>query len=102
MVSSSLEDKWHPDTKAIEGSAGMTECISSKNGAIGYMESGHGWSESLQEISLENRDGYFVRSKDAFQNGGIASAAEGADDLPTDATDDWGHVEFINKVGEIT
>ncbi len=82
----------------MQGSAGMTNCIASTNGAIGYMESGHGWSESLPEISLENKDGYYVKAKDAFQNGGIASAADYAIDVPQDATEDWGHVQFIDMV----
>ena len=97
MVSSMLGDKWHPETEAVEGSGGMAECISTNNGAIGYLESGHGWSESLQEISLKNKEDQYVTSKFAFDNGGIANAAEDPV-LPITATADWGHVEFINMV----
>ena len=99
MVSSNLGDKWHSDTKAVEGSGGMTECITEKDGSVGYLESGHGWSESLQEVSLQNKEGYFTTSKKAFKEGGIASAAVDPV-LPAHAWDDWGNVEFINMVRE--
>lgn len=101
MVSSMLGNKWHPETEAVEGSGGMADCISTTNGAIGYLESGHGWSESLQEISLKNKEDQYVTSKYAFDNGGIASAAEDPV-LPVTATADWGHVEFINMGGRKT
>ena len=75
----------------------MTTCISGKDGAIGYLESGHGWDEKLTEVSLKNKDGYYVTSKQAFEDGGIASAAEDPV-LPVDARFDWSGVHFINMV----
>lgn len=100
MVASKLTN-WDADTKAVEGSAGMTACIDDNDGAIGYMESGHGWSESLQEVSVLNADGEYITSKTAFENGGIASAASGAE-LPSNLDDDWSAVDFIDKKGKGT
>jgi hypothetical protein len=100
MVGSTLSN-WHPDTTASEGSGGMTECISEDNGSIGYLESGHGWSEGLDEISLENADGNFITSRYAFDNNGISSAASNTA-TPASAGDDWGSVDFIDKGGKNT
>jgi ABC-type phosphate transport system substrate-binding protein len=99
MVGSELNN-WDESTTKVEGSAGMTDCIKDKNGGIGYLESGHGWSESLSEISLQNKEGTFTTSKQAFANGGIASAA--ASVKVPNADEDWGAIEFIDKAGKNT
>ena len=75
----------------------MIDCINTHNGAIGYMESGLGWSEGLREIGLENKEGTFITSQEAFVKGGIASAASEVS-IPSNVEDDWGGVEFIDKV----
>ena len=98
MVGSKLNN-WDESTTKVQGSAGMTDCIKDKNGGIGYLESGHGWSEALTEISLQNKEGTFTTSKQAFANGGIASAATSVE-VPN-ADEDWGAIEFIDKVRHI-
>ncbi len=90
-------DNWDIGTTPVEGSGEMVECINEENGAIGYLESGHGWAESLQEISLQNLDGNYVTSKDAFLSGGITGAASEAM-VPISASHDWSNVDFIDKV----
>lgn len=99
MVGSKLNN-WDESTTKVQGSAGMTDCIKDKNGGIGYLESGHGWSEALTEISLQNKEGTFTTSKQAFANGGIASAATSVE-VPN-ADEDWGAIEFIDKAGKNT
>jgi hypothetical protein len=96
MVGSEL-DNWNAGTTAVEGSGEMAQCVSENNGAIGYLESGHGWAEGFGEISLENKAGNFVTSKAAFVNGGIQDAASDAY-TPPNANMDWGNVNFIDKV----
>lgn len=96
MVGSKL-DNWNLETKAVEGSAGMTACIDDNDGAIGYMESGHGWAESLQEVSVQNLENEYITSRSAFLNGGIASAASDSE-LPRNLDEDWSAVDFIDKV----
>lgn len=100
MVGSEL-DNWDKGTTKVQGSGGMATCISENNGAIGYLESGHGWAENLSEVSLENKEGNYVTSQNAFKNGGIKSAASDAD-TPPSAMDDWSSVDFIDKGGENT
>ena len=89
------EITWADDTEPCEGSGGMTDCIRSIAGAIGYMDAGHGWEENLNEIELRNADQYYISSQEAAERGGIGSAA---DDLPSSADADFGDVTLINKV----
>lgn len=74
----------------------MTDCVRNNPGSIGYMDSGHGWSEELAEVNLKNDDGYYLTSRYAHENGGITDAAKGV--LPDEADMDWGDVNFLNKV----
>lgn len=86
---------WPADTLACEGSGEMTSCIRNNPGAIGYIDSGHGHAEGLVEIELQNKDGYFLSSKEAAARGGIGSAA-GA--IPTSPDADFGSVDLLNRV----
>lgn len=100
MVSSALGDKWHVSTHGCIGSGGMTDCVRNNPGSIGYMDSGHGWSEELAEVNLKNADGRYLTSRYAHDMGGITDAAKGA--LPDEADLDWGDVNFLNKSGPYT
>lgn len=93
-------DTWDADTKACEGSGGMTECIRDTPGTIGYIDAGHGHSEGLVEIELKNKDGKFLSSKEAGREGIGAAAAEA--DLPARADMDFGDVELLNQPGPKT
>lgn len=94
-------DEWHVRTKPCEGSGGMTECLRENPGAIGYLDSGHGWSEDLPEVNVQNLDQKFLTSRAARAVDGIAGAA--ASTPPPDRIDgDWGNIQFINKAGEDT
>lgn len=88
--------EWPEDTKPCEGSGGMTECIVSVEGTIGYIDSGHGHEENLIEIELQNADGTYLSSKEASAKGGIAAAAPGA--VPESADADFGSVNLLNRV----
>lgn len=98
MVDSKLGDKWHASTNPCQGSSGMTKCVRQNAGAIGYLDSGHGWSEELAEVSLKNEDGKYLTSADAYSKGGITYAASSGV-TPDRADLDWSSVEFLNKVG---
>lgn len=94
---------WSDDTLPCEGSGGVTECITSLPGTIGYIDAGHGQSEGLPEVALKNLDGTVQTSKKAGENGGIASAmAEAEDELPTSFRADWSGVSLLNRPGENT
>jgi len=75
----------------------MTDCVRNNAGAIGYLDSGHGWSEEVAEINVKNEAGVFLTSKTSQALGGISDAA-GAGNTPNSADADWSAVNFLNKV----
>jgi ABC-type phosphate transport system substrate-binding protein len=90
---------WPADTEKCEGSGGMTSCLKEIDGAIGYIDSGHGHSQNLKEIELQNLDGNYLSSKEAAAFGGIGAAAG---DVPSSADMDFGSVDLLNKPGPYT
>lgn len=95
--------EWESDTLPCEGSGGVTECITSTRGAIGYLDAGHGIGEGLPEVALVNKAGTVQTSAQAAERDGIAAAlteAEGT--LPSSALDDWSSVSLLNQDGEFT
>lgn len=94
---------WPEDTMPCEGSGGVTDCITSTKGAIGYLDAGHGISENLPEIELENADGTRQTSAKAAERDGIRSAlASTEDSLPASPFEDWSAVDLLNKPGQYT
>lgn len=79
----------------------MTDCILGNAGSIGYIDSGHGWSEGLKEVNVQNEDGFYLTSRFAHENQGIANAAL-AGNAPNSTTADWGGTNFLNKEGRYT
>jgi len=94
-------EMWGSETNECYGSSGMTKCIKGNSGSIGYLDSGHGWSEDLAEVNLENAEGVFITSKNSHKKNGIAAAVSEAD-TPSNAKDDWSAVDFLNKSGPYT
>ena len=86
---------WAEGTIPCDSSAKMTSCIQDVPGTIGYLESGHGHAENLQEIELQNFNGTYLTSKFAMSNNGIASAVV---DFPFTADADFGVVDLLNNV----
>lgn len=100
-VKSTLTDEqWGSHTKKCYGSSQMTKCIRDNKGSIGYLDSGHGWSEGLLEVDIENKSGYFLTSRSAHNFGGIQKAVE--DVTTPGSTENWGEVDFIYQSGEYT
>lgn len=95
LVGSVIE--WPEDTLECDGSGPMTDCISGTVGTIGYIESGHGLAEGLQEIELRNADNIYISSAEAASKGGIMAAAEKAS-LPDSLDGDFSSVSFLNQV----
>ena len=90
---------WPEDSEECEGSGGMTRCLKEISGAIGYIDAGHGHSEGLKEIELQNSHGTYLSSKKAAEEGGIGAAAAA---IPDSADADFGAVDLLNKPGEFT
>jgi ABC-type phosphate transport system substrate-binding protein len=91
------EIEWPEDTSECEGSGGMTDCITGVPGTIGYIDSGHGHLEGLDEIELRNADGNYISSKEAAAQGGILAAAENAA-FPSSLDADFSGVTLLNQV----
>ena len=95
---------------SAEGSDGVTRFLQDNEFSIGYLDSGHGHSASLAEVSVQNLDGTFLTSGGA---GGVGSAAMAADaalqsgTFPTsgnavDFTADWSSVHIYDQAGNVT
>ena len=91
------EIEWPEDTSECERSGGMTDCITSVPGTIGYIDAGHGHLEGLSEIELRNAAGKYINSKEAGAQGGILSAAENAA-FPSSLDADFSGVTLLNQV----
>jgi len=92
---------WPADTVGCEGSGGMTDCINNVPGTIGYIDAGHGQSEGLPEIELQNADGNYLSSAEAASRGGIMAAAANAG-IPAELTGDFSNVQLLNQPGPNT
>lgn len=92
--------EWPMDTEPCRGVVGMNDCITERAGTIGYNEAGIGWSSGLQEISIKNKYGRLLTSKQAAANGGIGAKEIGV--LPEDPRDDFADVSLLDQEGEFT
>merc|ERR1719354_983110 len=94
---------WSFDTEECQGSGGMTQCIRDKEGAIGYIDAGHGWDEGLKEVRLEI-NGNFKTSEELDALGGFAAAADSAalSTMPSNYEGDFSEVNLINQPGDNT
>jgi ABC-type phosphate transport system substrate-binding protein len=92
---------WKTDTVGCEGSGGMTDCIRETPGTIGYIDSGHGHAEGLQEIDLMNFDGEYLSSKKAAERNGILAAATGSAGIPAELDQSFASLNLLNQVSVI-
>lgn len=95
LVGSTID--WPADTSECEGSGGMTNCIVTVPGTIGYIDSGHGHAENLQEIELRNADNVYITSKDAASRGGVAAVID-LMGIPDSLDESFADVDPLNKV----
>ena len=95
MVGSTIE--WPADTSECEGSGAMTSCIVDVEGTIGYIDSGHGHAENLQEIELRNFDNVYISSKEAGERGGVEIVVDSAG-IPDTLDQSFVDVSYLNKV----
>eukprot|EP00980_Cylindrotheca_fusiformis_P028282 scaffold22589_cov138-Cylindrotheca_fusiformis.AAC.45 len=93
---------WKTDTEACEGSGGMTDCIRNEVGTIGYIDSGHGHAEGLQEIDLLNADGEYLSSKEAGEKNGILAAATEDAGIPPALDQSFANINLLNQPGAST
>jgi ABC-type phosphate transport system substrate-binding protein len=91
--------EWKSDTLACSGSSGMVDCIDRNQGSIGYLDTGSGHVKGFSEIKLENKDGDYITSLDALENGGVLAAAtsEGSN-IPDQLNESFAEVNLLNQV----
>lgn len=87
---------WPADTTGMQGSSKVSAEIQATPFSIGYIDSGHGHADGLNEIRLRNKDGVFLDSKEAD----IGAAAEYAS-LPA-SHEAWTDVSLVNQAGPKT
>jgi len=75
-------------------SDGMTDCIQNQKGVIGYIDSGHGHTAGLKEVSLQNKAGDFLTTKEAKFDETITT-----DPFPPQPDGDFGAVSFLDTSG---
>ena len=78
-----------------QGSGNVANAIAANQYSIGYIDAGHGHELGFQEISLTNKHGQKLTSKEAD----IPKAATAYGTLP-DIDGDWSEVSLINLDGE--
>ncbi|GKZ00927.1 hypothetical protein MPSEU_001044200 [Mayamaea pseudoterrestris] len=97
---SDYPDGWPSKFSQCSGSAGVTACIFDTEGSIGYIDAGHGVDAGLDEIKLENTDGYYLSSGEAIANDGLSAAAKGQ--FPNNPLNDFGQVSLVDRPGKWT
>lgn len=94
---------WPSDTAAAQGSGGMASYIASNEGAIGYIDAGHGHKNSLNEIALENKDGLYVTTTAAdIAAAGTQALSASPSVLPADPSADFSAVNLYDLPGPNT
>jgi ABC-type phosphate transport system substrate-binding protein len=94
---------WPSGTFEAQGSGGMASYIAANEGAIGYIDAGHGHSAGLSEIALQNRDGHYLTTTTANIGaaGDIALSAVPSV-IPSDPSADFSSVNLYDLSGPTT
>ena len=94
---------WPEGTFEAQASDGMSDFIQDNEGAIGYIDAGHGHSAGLGEVALQNRDGFYLttRTADIGAAGSIALSASPSV-IPASAGADFSAVNLYDLAGETT
>jgi len=94
---------WPAETNAAQGSGGMSDFIAATEGAIGYIDAGHGHAEGLGEVDLLNKDGLYLSTKEAdIGAAGTLALSAVPSAIPTDPTSNFGDVNLYNLEGPTT
>ena len=93
---------WPASTFEGQGSDGMSSFISANEGAIGYIDAGHGHEHGLSEIALQNLDGVYLTTLEADIGAAGTVALAAGDVIPSDPTADFSSVNLYNLAGATT
>lgn len=96
---------WPTGSFEAQGSGGMASFIAdpANEGAIGYIDAGHGHSAGLSEIELQNKDGKYLTTKTAdIGAAGTLALAATPSVIPADPTSDFSSVNLYDLEGATT
>ena len=93
---------WPESTNEGQGSDGMSKFIEENEGAIGYIDAGHGHEHGLSEVALLNKDGVYLTTKTADIGAAATVALDQGGLIPDDPSDDWSTVNLYNLAGPTT
>ena len=93
---------WPTSTFEGQGSDGMSTFISENEGAIGYIDAGHGHEHGLSEIALLNLDGVYLTTKTADIGAAGTQALASPSVIPEDPSSDFSAVNLYNLPGATT
>lgn len=96
---------WPDGTFEAQGSGGMASFIADpeNEGAIGYIDAGHGHNAGLSEIELQNKEGNYLTTKtaDIGAAGGVALGMTPSV-IPSDPSADFSGVNLYDLSGPTT
>jgi len=94
---------WPAGTFEGQGSGGMSQYIQDNEGAIGYIDAGHGHDAGLGEIALMNADGNYHTTRTAdIGAAGAQALAQIPSVIPADPTADFSAVNLYDLPGPTT
>ena len=93
---------WPDGTFEGQGSDGMSTFIEENEGAIGYIDAGHGHEHGLSEVALLNKHGVYLTTKTADIGAAATVALNQGGLIPTDPSADWSSVNLYNLGGATT
>ena len=93
---------WPEGTFEGQGSDGMSTFIEENEGAIGYIDAGHGHEHGLSEVALKNKDGVYLTTKTADIGAAATEALNQGGLIPTDPSADWSSVNLYDLAGATT
>lgn len=90
---------WVDNTYEAQGSGGMSSFITENDGAIGYIDAGHGHEHNLKEAQLKNKNDEWLTtlSENCIANAGAVAVS--GDFFPTDPTASFADVKLYNLAG---
>lgn len=94
------DSKWAAGTQSCESIEKLPTCVADADvGAVGFVDVTHtsGWSETLHEVPLKNKEGRFQTSSQSKALGGVEAAAEA--NLPSTTTADFSSATHVYQDG---
>ena len=93
---------WPAGTFEAQGSGGMAGFIAANEGAIGYIDAGHGHAANLGEVALQNADGQYLTMTTADISAAGTLALASGTTIPSDPSVDFSSLNLSGLSGPTT